>query len=446
MKNLVYILLLTLGYSYGHAQNDIRELDKTLKYLGEQLMTPGAELPASFIPTFEEYYAVRGPSARMTKDELKAKFTKQLDKMLWNWTKVQRKLKSPRSILEIDTLTFGHLGLPELSVFIRFEPRDPSSFTSTSQQILLRFFIFENQLKLYRHCGSTLMHHYKLAYLDHVKWDQVEQYQRPYDGKYFSTSWFGVVPFEQKGKWGLKSLEGEEQLPAEYDSIFPFQEGLARVVKEGQYNLMNKELDFLFDSWKPHIRWEEEKGYEVATTAGNYAPLDKSLLIPESLYRQPLEYELASRLGSKYATSEKERSYRLARPMYNPDPPATGPTFFVIQKANGDTSAVLRGFSPLDGYHDYMIGHRNDSLFIFDSKGGLQFSVGVFGKQMYYGSICLMDKKTRRFGVYCPSTDVYIPPVYRCVRAIDGDQFFVVITEEGKMGYLDAKGNKLFDW
>ena len=45
--------------------------------------------------------------------------------------------------------------------------------------------------------------------------------------------------FSRNGKWGIKNLLGKEELPAVYDEIFLFREGLACYEKEGLFGYVN---------------------------------------------------------------------------------------------------------------------------------------------------------------------------------------------------------------
>lgn len=53
--------------------------------------------------------------------------------------------------------------------------------------------------------------------------------------------------FSKNGKWGIKNLMGKEEIPATYDEIFLFKEGLACYEKEGLFGYLNPKNEVVIE-------------------------------------------------------------------------------------------------------------------------------------------------------------------------------------------------------
>jgi len=361
-----------------------------------------------------------------------------------------------------DTVTFYDDHLPMLGLFMSFNFKNTSPESKENQTIVavysFYFLVAEGKMKLGR---VKLSHQESESIANGVKRVVKTMNSRAYSSKCsekcFTTSYHKLIPFEKNNLWGLVNLQGQEVLSPQFDTIFPFDYGYAKVAIKGEYNLLGKNMKLLLPENHKYLK-KVQRGYlysdenvfwqEAATLSKNekdYNEVVEVIADPSNgddliAYAGPVQLSPADSIreylfkeyygDSKISVQQEVAEEKVYHYLINSETNQTK-TFY------GYSSLTLIG-------SNYLFGKRGDSSLVLTLDGKMLFGSRLLINSEEPGYFLIYDSSIRKFGVYCPYTNVYIAPKYLYIHAVDRDRFFIVLKSNGEIGYLDGLGNELF--
>jgi hypothetical protein len=457
MKSFIVLILLAFAF-FNEPANDVTKLKKTIFEFGNAVILSKNDPPAAFMMTLDDFKQVAQLSNKnLTDTELLNHFEKVKKRILYKYERIKTENPGLTEVVSFDSVTYKDDNLACIDVSIVFKYKDPGglSYRGETQRMLFSFLVINKKLLITDHMRSISNFHYDLECQDLLEMVAGRSFSKSYYDYYFSTSINNAIPIRKKNKWGLISLKNNLLLPIIYDSIFPFHSDYARVKINGRYNLIDKKFMLYFDENQPNIKLVNDK-YFVANQIGVYKPVfaEEPNQIIETIgeiqpvqemnepRKQPKKLIKVSLKDSLYDIYSNSETYKIETPFIRKE---GGPSHYVINKKTHDTISTHYGYFFIDPHGPLIYGRRNDSTIIMELNGKILFKSYFVCQMESPGYVRIFDKNSRLFGIYCPFTNVYVKPIYRYIRVIDRDRLFVVITQKGKFGYLDATGKELFD-
>lgn len=443
MKTLINFFVAILILSISTKSFSQTDLKKTIYDFAEQYTKDSIIINNKFLLTYNEFKNL--PSFKNITSSNEQKVLDYYNTINEGIKQQNNQIKTDLgkifSIVSFDTVSYKQSDLSYIDVAIVFRNKSPYfNLNQTTSTVQFVFVQLNNELKLYRTYTTSDLH-FNLNKLDRIKNLREEELNRQYKGLFFNDASNNCIPFKKNNKWGLISFNNEILLKPLYDSIYPFKAEYAMVILNGLYNLVDKKFKIVFSDSKKRIKLVENE-YFVLNNQNKYIrfpnPLKtgdesegETVMIPKSI--QPTNSQIY-----KQAQSHSKLNYIIKQSNDRS-------TFFVIDNASKDTISINKNYQYLDPHNEFIFGLSNDNVAkIINPKGVVLFANKFICQYKSVGYLDIFNGETRLFGMYLPYTNVYILPKYKLILAIDRDKFFIVLTKDGTLGYLDSKGKELF--
>lgn len=446
---LIWFFILISVHTFGI--NDISKLSETIKEYADTYITKQSEINQTFVLSFNEFKKLADDIQDTT--ELRKQYIHYTSKIKRLYLSASQSGKEISKLLSFDTLTFRQDNYTFMSVCLVFETTGTNGKDNNTKRILSSFIVWGTTLKL----APTIRALTKSEFL-RQEFTDIYKNRNIICTERFSTVLFTdtipyVIPFKKSGLWGLQDKNGKVLVKPLYDSIYPFKNGYSLVVKGKTYNLIDESnFALLFKEWKSKIRYSEEsdlsdfepgKGVYFVTNAdksiikvGNIKDQEVSVVQDENDIDNFPKNTITPITDNFYAPQHIviDKIYRQNEVLYN-----------LINTKENKVISNYKNYDYLETFGKFFIGQRNDTTFVIDTTGTIIFKTLYSIKAEYPGYIILLDRNTRMFGMYCPYTKLYIAPQYYYIQAVKRDSFFIVLTNKVQLGYLNRKGEKLFE-
>ena len=437
------------------AINDIKKLEETVYCFGNYLIKDTANISDEFILTYKEYktfYLAYYNGLQEKKIQTDYDDYKIRVKEKFNYFK--RDFNNTFKIKSFDSFTFKEDKAPLISIAINY------SNTENEKMAYFSFVIYKDKIKFLGTCRRTYTIDFDLYRLHKINEERANQFYKNYKEKYFEYSFFNAIPIKVKNKWGLNMLNGKEILKPIYDSIFPFISNFALVVKNKKYNLLSKDFKLIFTEEPKKIKIENGFyfvlnknnkfiSYPSGFSVGLGEPRETVVMKDQVSEMQEIKQtEITIKPPNEHSYIEMLLSDNYNIQKYsignNYNPILKDRICKIIDEKTKDTIVSLTGFSSLNAHNDFIFGYKNDTSYVIKPSGEILFKSHFICYYNVPGYVNIYNKSANLFGMYCPYTNVYIKPKYKYIKPIDRDKFFVVITLNDNIGYLDNNGKELF--
>lgn len=247
----------------------------------------------------------------------------------------------------------------------------------------------------------------------------------PQDDKYieFNEEVNSIAPFHQNDKWGYTNLQTGESIPAQFDHVWPFAEGIAAAIKDKRLIFINSTGEVLIN--KEFGRMPEEadckftNGYCIVNSIeGLTGLIDKQgnwALQPiyDDIYHENGHWKV--RIHDLYGlfSAKLDTMFTVKHPRINVEEEAIEVSYSNhIVKRNDYDMNILEEF----------VIHSIDELSIRDpyKEDGYRF---VTAKQMCY-AVNIRDESTLYYGLMDRNGKRITPPEFTCIEAIGMDLYF----------------------
>jgi hypothetical protein len=454
MKFFKIAILLAFIGTKCFAINDIKQLKATVNSFGQQLIMDSSHISDEFLLTYDEFKSCYKLQNEKELDEQKIlkNFENYYQANITNLFKnVKYELGQVYSILSFDTLQYSEIQSKKYKLYfidisIVFNCKRRSKANIDSTRTLFKFVILNGKLKLTGQYRQIDYFEFTSHKLDIIQNQRKREFYIAYDEKYFQYSFYKCIPFRKNNKWGLTNFNNEILLNPVYDSIYPFNSNYALVVIGKKYNLVDTSFRLMFKQNKARIKFRDGK-YYVLTTGNKY---DLFPFIKQTEYdylstnnyadKKPKKEDLLNQLLNKYYNGQIN-DYSIGK-KYESDSKKN--SHYIIDNKTKDTLSILYGFSYIDSHAEFLYGVKEESYYVMNSYGKVLFQSKYICHLNAPGYVDVFDVNNYLFGIYCPYTNVYVTPKYLFIEPVDRDKFFIVLTKNGKLGYLDKNGKELF--
>lgn len=437
------ILLLFCSQSFGI--NSIPNLDKQIREYGAIFINDTTQIPSKYILTLEEFKTIGRP--KIDSIELQKNFMNYTNKVKRLYQNTKTNSQFVKSIISYDTITKVEKGKMMLSVCIVYE--NEKNAPEKTQRILTIFVIIDNQLKLSPSIKPITLEDYLQFEFKTVSEERRKEFYNSYKKYAYTDTLPNLIPYKKSNLWGLQNYEGKVVVTAQYDTIFPFLSNSAIVVKNKKYNLIDEKGILLFKEWLDDIYYKVTSSdyglYYIKIADGTYVEMSESsnvemetLQTKDTVQDNPENREEVLRpnkVEDRYFSDKHFKMYNFLSPN----------VYDLTNERTGQKIATFTGYSKMDKFGDFFTCVRNDTTFVIDTVGNIIFNTTFSIKTEDPGYMLLLNRNTRLFGVYCPYTKVYIAPEYLFINPINRDLYFIVVTKQGKLSYINKKGEKLFE-
>lgn len=438
MKTIcTFTLLLSSLLTFGQpAINSLKNISATVQTLEKALTSSDQEPPAAFIMTMDDFRALANRSGtRIDESRINTVLQGEIGNTALQYRHLKKTLGQIERTISWDTLRYTNRGDLYVDIMIQFVTSitDPFVRSPRKTRVVCEFVVLEDRLLLTENIREVSDMGYDLYEMKMIYRERINEFYRKHQYYVFtSTEGNVVVPFRKQDKWGLMSFQHEIKVPAVYDSIARFDLDYYHVVSKQGHNLLDKNFKPLFAKSRKHIR-KTKGSYQVSDDGKNFTTTEKKLSPASGTPASAGEGETYAMIQGPLPTYRKygERN-------------SDGSNTFTIRDEGTDTVvAVFQGYYDLDLYNNTYLEGRDsaNNTVLAECTGKILLKTADIGS-FDSGYENLYDKKTRLFGIYCAATNVLVKPKYRYIAS--HDKFYVVITKEGKLGYLDQHGNELF--
>lgn len=281
-----------------------------------------------------------------------------------------------------------------------------------------------------------------------------------------------VLIYEKDGKKGLVNLEGKEIAKPVYEQIeaFPYKEGELLVKQEGKYGVINIKGNILvncdYDQIAIDNYYTDENGYQYAgyivsltTQEGyRYGYVDihgKEILKPEynelsrmiDIKKDKVPYFITAKNGQYGVFKEEEQlinnEYQSIRYDKSSD-------VFVIEKskkygvANREGKTIIPvEFSQIDITGMYLYARKGEVTEVYDQQGNLtnrDSNIDILPTENQQYSIKIDNSVGTVYSIVDKNENPITKTNYSYIEYLFGD-YFIVSSENGKLGVIDTKEN-----
>jgi len=504
---LTLILLIALPFAVAAQQqsdfNSFKELDRTMAVFLDRLLVQRQDTNGLFIMTREEFQSL---NKNEKPTEVEASYSRYADRMNKIFTTFET--RRPYPVVRVtDTITSikreGRLTFPVLNAYVLFSPDSIpyASYESPREQYVeFSFILIGDHLRLI----DVVLQHSKPAVDQSRMYHAESEARRGITSPQLYRFWYemnsfpkAALPFRKHGKWGFTAADNKLLFPAICDSVFPFQNGYTMVVIKGRYNLLDSNFVRFFGTEVKTIL--QGPFYFSSVNEGKLQPRS-SFSENRSDIRPPESFRVGdavTRNKTGYLFSEDGTNFRALKPylevddfagaadsrfQHNPfgnngstggdgtppkrqkqevqakwatpvsEQPAytltahfvdeTSDHVWTLLKNTRDTIGTFKGWSDVRLFKDVLYGTKSDSTYIMEPNGWIIFQTPLYCELS--GTVLkIFDPSTGLFGAYLLDTKKSIPVRYRLLEKFRNG--FRVITQDGQAGFLNARGEELFD-
>lgn len=425
--------------------NDAEQLAKALRWRNELAFEEAREANSSraykvFMekyPEAEQYYEAQNRyEAQLFEEATASKSLLSYENFIKQYPESPYKREAQDSIYSINT---SSQTADSYKQFIRNYPNNPNKEKA-----------WRNVYKLYTADYSPQrIIEFRIEHPDYPFLDELMT-----DMKLASKVFF---PFQKDGKFGYIDEQGEIMIPANYDAVEPYIEGLGLVVKEGKIGFLNKsgELNIPFE-------YEDgesfENGLAIVARDNQYGLIDRT-----NKAVVPLQYDLVGKFNSGLALVANDTAYGYVNKNGNLVVPlqleyATDfVNGFAVIDQDGKKGiintlgrvVVPARYSWLENFNPFMVLRaKKDSAYgLIDSKGAeiLAFEYDRIGE---FGEALALIAKGDKYGYANSKGEVVVPLKYdyRSEALVWGkyENGYVKFHKKTKYGILDTKGEEIF--
>lgn len=407
-------------------------------------MSDDTQAPAGFLMTPDEMKLLYREQS-LDQSTVQANYQMRVARTHERFGRFKKEFGKTDKLISWDTLSYlGGDGVKLIDITVVLQGIDRFTGKVQQQRVLCSFGILNDRLILSDHTLRSISDlHYDLHALEVIHSERRNALYKKHRKDLFTSSEGNVVPFLKKKKWGLLSLQTNQVVvPARYDSIAPFMFDYYHVVSAEGHNLLDKNFKPLYAKALKHIR-KGNDGYYVLEEK-RYVRLGGDL--QEIFFEAPVEERVEPQptLAEKLFRAYYEKPYRL-NVLRDVNGIRNNNVIQVLPLSSDSILAVFTGYDYLDPHGAYLAGRDTaNNAVIATYTGKVLFKTAHVGTYDSPGYERIYDKKKRLFGVYCPYTNMFIAPRYRYIQPVDRDRFFIVVTKDNKLGYVDARGKELF--
>jgi len=229
-----------------------------------------------------------------------------------------------------------------------------------------------------------------------------------------------LIPYLKKDKWGFCNAKKKLIIPAEYDSVEPFQEGFALVEKGGKYAFVDENGKILNNTWYKMAESFSEGLAAVKNETNSYGYIDKG-----GITIIPFQYKTAASFVEGLAQAGDY-----------------GDMYVIDKKGNKISSTYDFIGSYNNGFAAYDAG--TDNWGFLNRKGeaignDYYYSVGDFGKEGL--AAVKSGEGGQLLGFIDTSGKVVISCQYENAWMSGFSEGLAAVSKDGKYGFIDTKGN-----
>ena len=260
----------------------------------------------------------------------------------------------------------------------------------------------------------------------------------PKGNKYieYSEEVNSIAPFHQNDKWGYINLMTEKSIPAQFDYVWPFSEGIAAVIKNKKLMFINQNGETVINKELGQMPKEADcrfiNGYCIVnSTEGLTGLIDKQgnwALEPiyDDVYHENGLWKVRSHELYGLFSAELDTMFTVEHPRISVEDKAIEVSYpnHIVKRYNHDMNVlenfVIHSIEELSTKEFY----KEDEFRYATAKQMCYAVNAVDASTLYYG---LMDRNGKRI----------TPPVFTSIEAIGMDLYFckpqgIVINGKGK--------------
>jgi len=414
-KKIFGILCAMFGTFSLFGTNDITQLDKTMRDFGS-LFLPNYSSSISiteYMITLEEMRAF-APS-NFDSVYVQKTYTQQTDKAKRVFEHTRQQTQHFTKVIGYDTITRTIGAHKYFLAGIIFSTQSPLQEVQEKRRLFAKFVIVGNTLRLWG----------KVQIMTDLEFYQTELYEIYDDrqsecfnvlvskGIAYADSNYGFVPYQKKQLWGLQRFNKTIVVPAQFDSLYSFRNGVALVKKGKEYNLLKPDGTYVLSSWNRHIyctRNDSTYTYWQWQSNNSYTPIELPVAAP------------TIRKNNQFSEQYFGTKSIISRPIEEPCNPRN---FEIFNSQTNSRIAVFNNYDRFERCGDYFFGIQQDTSIVVDTSGTILFSSQHTCKPHVPGYIIVFNRTTRLFGVYCPYTKQYIEPEHWFILPVERDKFFI---------------------
>lgn len=317
-----------------------------------------------------------------------------------------------------------------LTAYLSFEKMYPNSpyvanaqdqvyFITTKVNTVETFAAFIRTYPNNRNVDEAWRRLYQLYMYDYSP-ERVEAFQKEYPNYPFKEelqrdkelAGSVIIPYKNESLFGWMTLEGKPVIPAEYESVGFFRDGLAWVEKNGRYGYVNKANELVIDFRYTGAN-DFEKGRAIVEIDDKYGIIDRS---GELIF--PVVYNDLGQFSEDLIYAQKDSLYGYIdqQGFQRIKPEFTEAFSFAGGRAKvkvGELDAFI------DPYGSYMVPPLYEEVEFFNDSI-LTFTDGEF--------MGLMNRRGQ----------IIAQPVYEAIAPLANDRSLFI--KDDKVGYFNGKG------
>lgn len=282
-----------------------------------------------------------------------------------------------------------------------------------------------------------------------------------------------ILKYEKDGKYGLVNFEGKEITKPIYDEIdsFPYKEGELLVKQNGKYGIINikgnKILEIEYDEIKLDEYYTDENHYRYAgyivlnKTEEGYRYGYKNSKGKEILNTQYNEISRVTEMqdnDNAYLICAKNGQYGVAKNEetiieneYQSIHYDATNKLFVVKKSKKYGVVNIEGkvivpiqYQEIDitGIYIYAKDNQGETK-VYNTNGGqenIDANIAILDTMSEKYKIKIINEEGTKYGVIDKTGKQLIEPKYNYIEYLY-DNYFIVSSENGKLGILDDKGD-----
>ncbi|MEO5967979.1 MAG: WG repeat-containing protein [Ferruginibacter sp.] len=299
--------------------------------------------------------------------------------------------------------------------------------------------------------------------------------------KYSEVGWFseGLASVKVGNKWGYIDSKGKMVIPARYTVAKPFRKGyMPDSKKEGGDSIIFAGASLTADGYEICITNKGVRMPQCPAIAESSVPNNKSLISGiqvKKTYSMPGSQDLFDKITDDYMVKDNNETYYVAMKdnkfgVYNSKFETIVPFVYdsisvnkqaqtpYLQVTKGSLKGILLtdgtvGIEPDNTSLSSVNDDRNGMEYVIIKKGGQTYVRDINNKPIISkgyadiaydkdGGFIITDASGKR-GYHFADNHV-IEPKYNSISLIDGGKYLMVVTPDGKTGYISEDGTEYF--
>ncbi len=247
---------------------------------------------------------------------------------------------------------------------------------------------------------------FKIKYPKYPFFEELEQEQA-----LARQAWY---PFKKGNLFGFMDQEGREVVPAIYESVNFFKEGLALVMSRNKYGYIDKNksviIPFVYDSGT-----DFENGRAIVEQDGKYGLIDRNGTLIVNV-----EMEDLGALSNNRFFAKKDSLYG-------------------YYSKNGDLAIPFQ-YQEAFSFGQLAIVSKQDYFGAIDTSGNIKVPFDYEGLTNFSNNLFIFEKEGV-YGLVSSSNEWVVPPKYDYIGSLHSNRAIVILND--KLGYIDETGYEI---